>query len=183
MDVVGALRGRSVVGGRDGALELVQNRHRAVADVPDGEPELLEHPPELEQRHRRLKRFLRRLRPVPGDERAAGRVEGARRLGLDQTGARTLDEVRRRLAAERAQPRVLNSAQPYGCIRCGKPFGTVQAIETMLGRLAGHAMFQGAALERLKMCADCRVIDVYSATDEVQIDAVADGRNIQGWRP
>ena len=44
-------------------------------------------------------------------------------------------------------------------------------------------MFQGAALERLKMCADCRVIDVYSATDEVQIDAVADGRNIQGWRP
>ena len=87
------------------------------------------------------------------------------------------------LAAERAQPRVLNSAQPYGCIRCGKPFGTVQAIETMLGRLAGHAMFQGAALERLKMCADCRVIDIYSATDEVQIDAVADGRNIQGWRP
>ena len=87
------------------------------------------------------------------------------------------------LAAERAQPRVLNSAQPYGCIRCGKPFGTVQAIEAMLGRLAGHAMFQGAALERLKMCADCRVIDIYSATDEVQIDAVADGRNIQGWRP
>ena len=84
---------------------------------------------------------------------------------------------------QRAQPRVLNSAQPYGCIRCGKPFGTVQAIEAMLGRLAGHAMFQGAALERLKMCADCRVIDVYSATDEVQIDAVADGRNIQGWRP
>ena len=41
----------------------------------------------------------------------------------------------------------------------------------------------GAALERLKMCADCRVIDIYSATDEVQIDAVADGRNIQGWRP
>lgn len=35
-------------------------------------------------------------------------------------------------------------------------------------------------MERLKMCADCRVIDIYSATDEVQIDAVADGRNIQG---
>ena len=87
------------------------------------------------------------------------------------------------LAPERRQPRVLNAAQPYGCIRCGKPFGTVQAIEAMLGRLAGHAMFQGAALERLKMCADCRVIDIYSATDEVQIDAVADGRNIQGWRP
>jgi hypothetical protein len=39
----------------------------------------------------------------------------------------------------------------------------------MLGRLSGHAMFQGAALERLKMCGDCRVIDIYSATDEQRI--------------
>ena len=30
----------------------------------------------------------------------------------------------------------------------------------MLGKLAGHSMFQGAALERLKMCGDCRVIDM-----------------------
>ena len=74
-----------------------------------------------------------------------------------------------RLAAERAQPRVLNSAQPYGCIRCGKPFGTVQAIEAMLGKLAGHAMFQGEALERLKMCSDCRVIDLYSAQNESKV--------------
>ena len=87
------------------------------------------------------------------------------------------------LAPERRQPRVLNAAQPCGCIRCGKPFGTVQAIEAMLGRLAGHAMFQGAALERLKMCADCRVIDIYSADNEVSIDDVADGRNLQGWKP
>ena len=87
------------------------------------------------------------------------------------------------LRPERQQPRVLNSAQPYGCIRCGRPFGTVQAIEAMLGRLAGHAMFQGAALERLKMCADCRVIDIYSAPDELRIDQVADGRDIRGWRP
>ena len=39
----------------------------------------------------------------------------------------------------------------------------------MLGKLAGHSMFQGAALERLKMCGDCRVIDIYSAQDEVKI--------------
>ena len=38
----------------------------------------------------------------------------------------------------------------------------------MLGKLAGHSMFQGAALERLKMCGDCRVIDIYSATDEAE---------------
>ncbi len=53
--------------------------------------------------------------------------------------------------------------------RCGKPFGTFKAVEAMLGRLAGHAMFQGAALERLKMCGDCRVIDIYSSTDEARI--------------
>ena len=35
----------------------------------------------------------------------------------------------------------------------------------MLGKLAGHAMFQGEALERLKMCSDCRVIDLYSAAE------------------
>jgi hypothetical protein len=39
----------------------------------------------------------------------------------------------------------------------------------MLGKLAGHSMFQGAALERLKMCGDCRVIDIYSNSDEAKI--------------
>jgi hypothetical protein len=39
----------------------------------------------------------------------------------------------------------------------------------MLGKLAGHSMFQGAALERLKMCGDCRVIDLHSATNEARI--------------
>ncbi len=69
----------------------------------------------------------------------------------------------------RKQPRVLNEAQPYGCIRCGKPFGTLKGVEAMLGRLAGHSMFQGAALERLKMCGDCRVIDLHTATNESRI--------------
>ena len=71
------------------------------------------------------------------------------------------------LLPERNQARVLHNSPPYGCIRCGKPFGTVKAIETMLGRLAGHSMFQGAALERLKMCGDCRVVDMF--TDENQV--------------
>lgn len=78
--------------------------------------------------------------------------------------------VPRLLAApERKQPVVLNEAKPWACIRCGKPFGTQKAIEAMLGRLAGHAMFQGEALERLKMCSDCRVIDLYSAQNEMKI--------------
>jgi ferredoxin len=69
----------------------------------------------------------------------------------------------------RKQPRVLHEAQPYGCIRCGKPFGTLQAVEAMLSRLAGHPMFQGEALQRLKMCGDCRVIDIYSNPNETRI--------------
>jgi ferredoxin len=73
------------------------------------------------------------------------------------------------VAAERRQPVLINEAKPWACVRCGKPFGTQKAIEAMLGRLAGHAMFQGEALERLKMCADCRVIDIYSARDEYKI--------------
>lgn len=73
------------------------------------------------------------------------------------------------VAPERSQPVVLNEAKPWSCIRCGKPFGTQKAIEAMLGKLAGHAMFQGEALERLKMCSDCRVIDLYSASNEMKI--------------
>lgn len=70
---------------------------------------------------------------------------------------------------ERKQAQVLNQSQPYGCVKCGKPFGTLKAIEAMLGKLSGHSMFQGAALERLKMCGDCRVIDLYSNADEAKI--------------
>jgi ferredoxin len=73
------------------------------------------------------------------------------------------------LTPQRKEVRVLNETQPYGCVRCGKPFGTLKGIEAMMGKLAGHAMFQGAALERLKMCGDCRVIDIYSAGDEQKI--------------
>jgi ferredoxin len=69
----------------------------------------------------------------------------------------------------RKEARVLNETKPYACVRCGKPFGTLKAIEAMLGKLAGHSMFQGAALERLKMCGDCRVIDIFSSQDEVRI--------------
>jgi ferredoxin len=73
------------------------------------------------------------------------------------------------LTPGRKQPRVLNEAKPYGCVRCGKPFGTLKAVELMLGKLAGHSMFQGQALERLKMCSDCRVIDIHSSQAESRI--------------
>jgi ferredoxin len=74
------------------------------------------------------------------------------------------DEGKARKAA-----RVLHEMAPYACVRCGKPFGTLRGIEAMIGKLAGHAAFQGAAAERLKMCADCRVIDLHSNPNEVRI--------------
>ncbi len=73
------------------------------------------------------------------------------------------------LSPQRKEAVVINEMQPYACVRCSKPFGTLKAIEAMLGKLSGHSMFQGAALERLKMCGDCRVIDIYSAQNETKI--------------
>ena len=73
------------------------------------------------------------------------------------------------LQPQRKEAVVINAMQPYACIRCSKPFGTLKAIETMLGRLSAHPMFQGAAADRLKMCSDCRVIDMYSAENETKI--------------
>lgn len=81
-------------------------------------------------------------------------------------------EPRLLLTPQRKEARVINEAQPYACIRCGKPFGTLKAIEAMLGKLGGHAMFQGEALNRLKMCGDCRVIDIYSNENEMKIQQV-----------
>ncbi|MCP5289945.1 MAG: 4Fe-4S binding protein [Burkholderiaceae bacterium] len=69
----------------------------------------------------------------------------------------------------RKTARVLAETVPYSCIRCGKPFGTLQAIEAMIGKLAGHPAFQGQAADRLKMCTDCRVIDIHTKRDEVRI--------------
>jgi ferredoxin len=65
--------------------------------------------------------------------------------------------------------RVLAEMPPYACVRCGKPFGTLRAIENMIEKLAGHSAFQGAAAERLKMCGDCRVIDLHTNPNEVRI--------------
>ena len=56
---------------------------------------------------------------------------------------------------------LLNEAEVFACTRCGKPFATKQMIDNMLGRLASHSMFaEPGAIERLKMCADCRVVDM-----------------------
>ena len=72
----------------------------------------------------------------------------------------------------RRQLRVLNEAEPYRCMRCSKPFGTAKAIELMVAKLGMHPMFQGAGADRLRMCGDCRVIDIHTNPNEVRITDV-----------
>ena len=71
-------------------------------------------------------------------------------------------------APERMAAVVLNESQPFHCIRCSKPFGTLQMVENMLGRLGSHPAF-AANLDRLRMCGDCRVIDMMAPADEMQV--------------
>ena len=72
------------------------------------------------------------------------------------------------LGASAKQARVINEAQPYHCIRCQKPFGTLQMVENMVSKLAGHGAFSGN-IDRLRMCPDCRVIDMMQPDKEVSI--------------
>lgn len=74
------------------------------------------------------------------------------------------------LGAQAKEPVTLAEAEPFACVRCGKPFGTRPMIEIMLGKLGGHSMFAGGgALRRLQMCADCRVVDLMESKDERSI--------------
>ena len=61
---------------------------------------------------------------------------------------------------QRKQRAVLNETQAFHCISCGKPFGTLKMVDLMLTKLGAHGAFAGAAMERLKMCGDCRVVDM-----------------------
>ncbi len=61
---------------------------------------------------------------------------------------------------QRKQKVTLNKTEPFHCISCGKAFGTLKMVELMLGRIGTHHAFSGDALDRLKMCSDCRVVDM-----------------------
>jgi ferredoxin len=55
---------------------------------------------------------------------------------------------------------LLKEEEPFNCIACGKPFGARSSVEKTIERLAGHSMFADdpKALERLRMCEECRVL-------------------------
>jgi ferredoxin len=69
------------------------------------------------------------------------------------------------------QPVVLNEAQPFHCVRCNAPFGTLQMIENMVSKLSLHGAFAGN-INRIKMCADCRVIDMMENKNEATITSL-----------
>ncbi|MGD8841830.1 MAG: 4Fe-4S binding protein [Gammaproteobacteria bacterium] len=69
----------------------------------------------------------------------------------------------------RNKVRVLHEEEPFLCIRCGKPFATRSTIERITARLGDHPMFQGEALQRVRMCEDCRVIDLMEGQGEGEI--------------
>lgn len=70
---------------------------------------------------------------------------------------------------KRRQARVLYEEPPFCCVECGKPFATRRAIDNILEKLAGHAMFQtGRARRRLQMCEDCRVADAVQDDDAMR---------------
>ena len=61
----------------------------------------------------------------------------------------------------RNKSRVLNQDVPFGCISCGKLFASTTVIQKMNAKLKDHYMFKTPrALDRLKMCEDCRVADI-----------------------
>jgi len=63
--------------------------------------------------------------------------------------------------------KTIKEEEPFECIKCGTPFGSKSMIENMTAKLEGHSMFsKPVALDRLKMCDNCRVISI--AEDEEQ---------------
>ena len=68
-------------------------------------------------------------------------------------------EPRINFAGTAREAAVVVEEEPFACTRCGKPFGVRSSIERMVEKLAGHPMFAGdpAALDRIRMCEDCRV--------------------------
>jgi heterodisulfide reductase subunit A-like polyferredoxin len=72
--------------------------------------------------------------------------------------------------ARAKQAVTLAEAEPFNCVRCGKPFGTKQMVEAMIGKIGAHPMFAGGAgARRLQMCADCRVVDMMENKSEISI--------------
>lgn len=78
-------------------------------------------------------------------------------------------EPRLLLSDEARRARKLREAETFCCTSCGKPMGASPMIEAMIARLSGHSMFGSTEqLARLRMCGDCRVIDLMQNENSVK---------------
>ena len=69
----------------------------------------------------------------------------------------------------RNHSRPLNQDIPFACISCGKPFAPKSVIDKMTDKLKDHYMFNSTrAMDRLKMCEDCRVVDIVQDPDALK---------------
>lgn len=66
------------------------------------------------------------------------------------------------------KPVVKHESTPFCCIRCAKPFGSLQMITNMVAKMGGHPAFAGH-LDRLRMCGDCRVVDMMKSGDSARV--------------
>jgi ferredoxin len=82
----------------------------------------------------------------------------------------TLEARFQPLSALRNEAILLKQEQPIHCIRCNKPFATESVIVKMEKALADNSFFKGDALERLRMCGDCKVRDIYPELIENPLD-------------
>ncbi len=63
-------------------------------------------------------------------------------------------------AEQRNRSVIMSQDRPFACISCGKEFGSASVIDKMADKLKDHYMFgTERAMNRLKMCEDCRVVD------------------------
>jgi ferredoxin len=76
-------------------------------------------------------------------------------------------EPRLNFTDEARQAMLIKEEEPFECIRCGRPFGTRASIERIVEKLGEkHWMYQGSsAIDRIRMCDDCRVVVQFEATD------------------
>ncbi len=65
---------------------------------------------------------------------------------------------------ERQKAVVIHEEKAAECLRCHKPFAPQSMIDMLQNKLRGHSHFSDeAAINRIAMCEDCRVIDMFES--------------------
>lgn len=70
-------------------------------------------------------------------------------------------------AKERQSALILHQEEPARCLRCQKAFAPQSMISMLQDKLRGHSHFSDqTAINRIAMCEDCRVIDIFESMAE-----------------